>query len=127
MRIDGLDHVALAVRDVERSAAWYCDVLGMERRHEELYGSFPAVVAVGDTWVALFPVQGDDPKPPPDKQTLAARHVAFRTDRSGFEAAQQELRGRGIDFEFQDHEIAHSIYFLDPDGHELEITTYELP
>jgi len=28
--------------------------------------------------------------------------------------------------EFQNHGIAHSIYFRDPDGHELEITTYEV-
>jgi len=33
---------------------------------------------------------------------------------------------RGIKFEFQDHEISHSIYFRDPDGHALEITTYDL-
>ena len=32
----------------------------------------------------------------------------------------------GIEFEFQDHKISHSIYFYDPDRHELEITTYEL-
>jgi ketosteroid isomerase-like protein len=25
-----------------------------------------------------------------------------------------------------DHETAHSVYFQDPDGHRLEITTYEL-
>ena len=27
---------------------------------------------------------------------------------------------------FQDHDICHSIYSADPDGHQLEITTYEL-
>ena len=43
-----------------------------------------------------------------------------------FVAAQQELKKHGIKFEFQDHEIAHSIYFRDPDGHQLEITTYEV-
>jgi catechol-2,3-dioxygenase len=41
-------------------------------------------------------------------------------------AAQQELKTRGVAFEFQDHEISESIYFQDPDGHELEITTYEV-
>ncbi len=41
-------------------------------------------------------------------------------------AAQRELASRGIAFHFRDHEISHSIYFRDPDGIELEITTYEL-
>jgi catechol 2,3-dioxygenase-like lactoylglutathione lyase family enzyme len=53
-------------------------------------------------------------------------HLAFRANYDGFLTAQEELRRRGIKFEFQDHEISHSIYFRDPDGHELEITTYDL-
>jgi catechol-2,3-dioxygenase len=53
-------------------------------------------------------------------------HLAFRADRENFLAAQRELEKHGIAFEFQDHEISHSIYFRDPDGHPLEITTYEL-
>ena len=36
------------------------------------------------------------------------------------------LRGRGIAFEFQDHGVSHSIYFQDPDGLQLELTTYEV-
>lgn len=40
--------------------------------------------------------------------------------------AQAALRERGIAFQFQDHEVSHSIYFSDPDGHRLEITTYEV-
>ena len=53
-------------------------------------------------------------------------HLAFRANRENFLGAQHELKKRGIKFEFQDHEISHSIYFRDPDGHELEITTYDL-
>jgi catechol-2,3-dioxygenase len=51
----------------------------------------------------------------------------MRANRKNFLAAQHELKQRGINFEFEDHEISHSIYFEDPDGHHLEITTYELP
>ena len=58
---------------------------------------------------------------------LRMLHLAFRANRENFLAAQRELEKRGIEFEFQDHEISHSIYFRDPDGHQLEITTYELP
>jgi catechol 2,3-dioxygenase len=125
-RLEGLDHVALAVRDVRASAQWYCDVLGLERLHEAAWGDTPAMVGVGGTMLALFPVRGAEPKPPPGKDVLAARHVAFRTDAQSFAEARVELRGRGIEVEFQDHGIAHSIYFRDPDGHELEITTYDL-
>jgi catechol-2,3-dioxygenase len=53
-------------------------------------------------------------------------HLAFRADRQNFALAQQELKQRGIAFDFQDHDISHSIYFSDPDGHKLEITTYEI-
>ncbi len=53
-------------------------------------------------------------------------HLAFRANRENFLAAQRELEKRGIKFEFQDHETSHSIYFRDPDGHQLEITTYDL-
>ena len=54
------------------------------------------------------------------------RHIAFRVDRENFDAAQDDLRNRGIAFEFQDHEVSQSIYFQDPDGLQLELTTYEV-
>ena len=125
-RLEGIDHVALTVRDVERSAAWYQEVLGLERRHREVWGSHPAIVGVGTTSLALFPVQGDDPAGPPGRETICVRHVAFRVDRRNFEAARATLGARGIALEEQDHQIAHSLYLLDPDGHQLEITTYDL-
>jgi catechol 2,3-dioxygenase-like lactoylglutathione lyase family enzyme len=124
VEIAQIDHVAIAVTDVERSADWYCDVLGMDRRHPE-WGSMPAMVCAGDTCIALFTVAGE-PSPVPGRDAVAMRHLAFRVDRAGFERAQEELRDRGIELEFMDHETAHSVYFQDPDGHRLEITTYEL-
>jgi catechol 2,3-dioxygenase-like lactoylglutathione lyase family enzyme len=53
--------------------------------------------------------------------------MAFRAATyADFEGAQASLRRRGIAFQFQDHEIAHSVYFADPDGFLLEITTYDI-
>ena len=54
-------------------------------------------------------------------------HFALRADRKNFLAAQEDLKKRGIEFQFSDHDVSHSIYFRSPDGHRLEITTYELP
>jgi catechol 2,3-dioxygenase-like lactoylglutathione lyase family enzyme len=124
--LEGLDHVALAVRDVERSADWYVEVLGFERRFPGMWGGVPVFVARGKTAIALFPQRNARANPPPPRESAGILHLALRADRKNFAAAQRELARRGIEFHFTDHEISHSIYFRDPDGIELEITTYEL-
>ena len=126
MQLEGIDHVALAVRDVERSANWYIEVLGFERLHERMWDGIPTFIGKGNTAIALFPASDGDSKSAARTSKIRMLHLAFRADHDGFLAAQEELKKRGIKFEFQDHEISHSIYFADPDGHQLEITTYDL-
>ncbi len=109
LTLEGIDHVALAVRDVNESVHWYQDVLGLKRLHQEAWNDYPAVVGVGTTSVALFPVETDVPHPPPGRNVLSMRHLAFRADSENFAWVQGELRERKITFEFQDHGIAHSI------------------
>jgi len=56
---------------------------------------------------------------------IAYTHIASFADAPGFEAAQTELRSIGVLFDGpEDTGIALSIFFSDPDGHQLEITTY---
>ena len=126
IEIEGIDHVALSVRDVEHSAQWYIDVLGFERRFPGMWGGVPVFIGKGTTALALFPAKSSDESMATSHGGPGMLHLAFRANRENFRAAQQELKKHGIEFEFQDHEIAHSIYFLDPDGHQLEITTYEV-
>lgn len=114
VRIEHLDHVALNVHDVERSREWYERVLGLQRRYQESWTA-PVMVCAGATCLALF-------EGAPGGSAL--RHVAFKVRREHFAEAQQHLRAHGITFQFEDHGIAHSIYFRDPDGHVIEITTY---
>ena len=135
MELEGIDHVAISVRDVEKAAQWYIDVLGFERKFEGIWDGAPVFIGKGTTALALFPVRersgslaavasAKEASTPSDIRIL---HLAMRANRKNFLAAQEELKHRCIKFEFQDHEIAHSIYFRDPDGHQLEITTYEFP
>jgi len=125
IEIEGIDHVALSVRDVEESARWYTDVLGFEPRWPGMWNGVPTFIGKGTTALALFPAASNTAADPSRRRT-GMLHLAFRATREAFLAAQEDLQQRGIAFEFQDHEISHSIYFRDPDGHELEITTYEL-
>ena len=125
--LERLDHVALTVADVNRSIEWYRDVLGLEHVHEEEWGRNPAFLTSGSTGLALFAAESSDPPPPQGHPGgLAMWHVAFGADRRNFDAAREELDARDIRCSFNDHGIAHSIYFHDPDGHLIEITTYEV-
>ena len=114
----------MSVRDVERSAQWYIDILGFKRLHQGMWDGVPVFIGKGNTALALFPVR--ERSTSSGNADVRMLHLAFRANRKNFVAAQEELKERGIRFEFEDHEISHSIYFRDPDGHKLEITTYEL-
>lgn len=121
----GLDHVAIGVADVDRSADFYREVVGLERAHEAW--DVPVVMAAVGSGVAIFshdlhPGSGDQGAIP----AIRILHIAFRVDREGFDAARVELDERGIETRLSDHGIAHSVYFEDPDGHKLELTTYEV-
>jgi catechol 2,3-dioxygenase-like lactoylglutathione lyase family enzyme len=126
MELEGIDHVALGVRDIEQSVKWYTEVLGFERLHEGMWAGVPTFIGKGNTGIALFPASPNAKPISSSHRELRMLHLAFRANRKNFLAAQRELEKRGIKFEFQDHEISHSIYFRDPDDHQLEITTYEL-
>jgi len=124
--IDGLDHVAITVSDMERSRKWYQEVLGMENYFPGQWGGVPAMMFAGSGGLALFPARQDARKSDSPQGAITIKHIAFRVTGANFVAAQARLTELGISFEFQDHDISHSIYFDDPDDHQLELTTYEL-
>jgi catechol-2,3-dioxygenase len=124
-QIEGLDHIALTVSDMNRSEAWYCEVLGLVRCHREW--EIPVVLCAGVTGVALFPAAIEPPRAaPPARETLIMRHYAFRVTRPNFDTARASLSANNIAFEFEDHTVSHSIYLTDPDGYRVELTTYEI-
>lgn len=123
MKLEGIDHVAIATPDLAKTIEWYCEVLGLKHLHAGKWDGVPAFIGTGSTAIAFFPAKEQSRRSPAGGPML---HLAFRTDRAGFIQAQEELRKRAIEFDFEDHEIAHSIYFRDPNEVKLEITTYEV-
>lgn len=116
-----VDHVEMFVPDRYKAAAWYADTLGLEIlvdfEHWATEGG-PLMISAdgGITKLALF-----EGTPPGDRDIAGYRRVAFRADRVGFD----EIVGR-LGAEIVDHEQALSMYFSDPWGHLLEVTTYEI-
>lgn len=125
MRLSGIDHVALSCVSIEATAKWYVETLGFEHVFAGEWGGVPVFLKLGATYLALFPTRGAHQPAP---QRPGFNHLAFNAaTQTEFAGAQAHLSQRGVRFEFQDHEISHSIYFDDPDGRPLEITTYDVP
>jgi catechol 2,3-dioxygenase-like lactoylglutathione lyase family enzyme len=121
IRVSALDHVAIPVTDMNRSIEWYQRVLGLSRRYEKEWGTDPAFLCAGESCIALLK-NGKNALAP---CTPTVRHFCFRLDRPSFEEAVHTLREMGIPFSEDDHQISLSLYFQDPDGHWIELTTYE--
>ena len=129
-----IDHVELFVPDRYEAARWYERVLGLRVVPEcegWAAGGGPLMISSdgGNTKLALFEGQ-----PIPSPQTAAFRRVAFRVTGEGFqefvirlpELALTDDRHRQVGAgSVVDHQQAYSIYFSDPYGHLLEVTTYD--
>jgi catechol 2,3-dioxygenase-like lactoylglutathione lyase family enzyme len=125
--VSQLDHVEVYVRDLEQALAWYQQTLGLleVRRWEPE----PIMIGAGDTYLALFQarsglpgIQGTRAIQPPYRW----HRVAWRVSASGLLEAIHHLKSHGVALRGPiDHVGAVSIYFTDPDGNPLEITTYE--
>ena len=123
MKLQQIDHVALRCASPERTMKWYMSTLGFEHVFPGQWSGVPIFLRLGSTCIALFPQPKDDQVG--KGKTLS--HLAFlAATKADFQSAQAELQSKGISSDFQDHCISHSIYFVDPDGFPLEITTYDL-
>jgi catechol-2,3-dioxygenase len=117
-----LDHVSLNVGDRAASIVWYRDVLGLEQRNEPRRDDWPVFMGELGACVALF--QAATGSPQRAEESTGLRHVAFAVARDDLDRAQEHLRELGVDFRFEDHGSAHSIYVADPDGNVVELTSY---
>ena len=124
MNLEQIDHLALSCKNPEASKDWYVQVLGFEHIYQNEWNGIPIFLKLGSTAVALFPESHSSRLQPNTVKGISHFALLAKTH-SDFQAAQQELQAHGIHFIFQDHEISHSIYFNDPDGHRLEITSYD--
>ncbi len=123
-----IHHIALTISDFDQSLAWYNEILGLDRIYPDAELRNPCFIANGPVILALFKARNDDPaRKPEQNENLIVRHCAFCVDVPSFESTQEKLNEREIPFRFANHSgqtpPRHSIYFSDPDGHEIEITT----
>src|SRR5205085_4571428 len=99
MRLEQIDHVALRCASLEASKEWYVSTLGFEHVFAGRWGGIPIVLRLGSTFITLFPLKGNEQA----SANGRAWHLAFRAATyTDFRAAQTELQGRKVSFQFQD-------------------------
>jgi catechol 2,3-dioxygenase-like lactoylglutathione lyase family enzyme len=110
--VRGLNHLTLAVADLDRSIAFYRDLLGCELR---AHWSDGAYLETGALWLCL----SLDPAAA-DQQRDDYTHYAFDVDLESFATLCAKIRAQAAIWKDNRSEGA-SLYFLDPDGHRLEL------
>src|ERR1041385_1186664 len=110
--ITGLNHLTLAVSDLERSVAFYSELLGFSVR---MRGPSSAYLESGTLWLALVLDPTGRRGPLPEYS-----HCAFSIAPSALRLLTDRLTVAEV-VRWQDTEHSDSFYFLDPDGHKLEL------
>ena len=118
--LTAIDHVAVAVHDLEAAIAYYRDTFGAEVTHREVVehdGVEEALLAVADSYIQLLtPIRDDSPV----AKSLATRgeglhHVGYRVDDCAAALARVKAEGhRVIDEEPRPGSRGTTVAFVHP-------------
>lgn len=134
--IHGLHHFAWRCRDAEETRAFYEGLLGLplvhviRKDHVPSTGEYCPYVHIffqmrDGSSIAFFDL-GDDTAAEPSPNTPGwVNHIALKVETlAEVEQAKARLEAAGIEvLGITDHEIIKSIYFFDPNGLRVELTT----
>jgi catechol 2,3-dioxygenase-like lactoylglutathione lyase family enzyme len=129
IKLQRIGHILINVRDVERSKAFYTNILGFKVLEQDPGhgGVFLSLGEHGNT-LDIFPSANPDayPQPKPGvgrREGLGVRHMAFAIETEEELAnAYFALKDAGVPIHRAiDHTSQKSIYFYDPDDNLLEI------
>ena len=110
-KVVGLNHLTLAVEDVTRSVNFYQNILGMKPLVKWDRGAY---LLAGNLWVCLSKA---------DKVESGSdyTHYAFSVEKNDFNILSKLIIDSGATIFQENSSPGESLYFLDPDGHKLEL------
>ncbi|WP_127207816.1 VOC family protein [Neisseria meningitidis] len=125
MKISALDHLVLTVADIDRTIAFYTQVLGME---EVSFGNNRKALLFGSQKINLH-ARGAEIQPNAQHAACGTADLCLLTD-TPLETVLQELSAHGIKplsgIAARTGAMGkiQSVYLRDPDGNLLEISSY---
>ena len=125
MQVKELGHIVLYVRNAERSAAFYRDILGWNPIAEAKPGMPMAAFSSGRTHHELLLIEvGEDAPLPARGKRAGLYHFGLKVGETDEELREaiKTLQEKDITIVgASDHTVTHSLYILDPDGNEIEL------
>lgn len=126
MGITRLNHAVLYVSDLERSVAFYSEVLGFRTVPIDIRGMAAAFMqapgSTNDHDLGLFQVGAGVGRSQAGRSTVGLYHLAWEVDTlSELQRLADRLREHGALGGASDHGTTKSLYGRDPDGLEFEI------
>ncbi len=113
--IAGLNHITLAVSSLSRSFDFYVTLLGMKPEAKWQSGAY---LSAGSLWLCL---SVDIAQPAKDYT-----HIAFTVNSKDLGEWEKKLQAASVERWKKNTSEGSSIYFLDPDGHQLELHVGDL-
>jgi len=133
-RIKELDHIVLNVGDIDRSVDFYTRVLGLQSERLEEFRAgkvgFPSVRINAGTIIDLFPTPGASVRKAGEKSNGHLNHFCMVVGQEDFSGLVDYLNANNVTIRegpvsrWGARGRATSVYFLDPDGNEIEIRCY---
>ncbi len=123
MKVHYLGHVVFYVKNLERSLAFYRDLLGF-KEVGKIFDGGAAALTSGRTHHELLLIQVGDAPGPPDGRRRGLYHIGIKIGDSLAElrVAKRELEQAGVAIDgMSDHTVSQSLYLRDPDGNEVEL------
>jgi catechol 2,3-dioxygenase-like lactoylglutathione lyase family enzyme len=116
--ISGINHITISISGVERSFAFYTAVLGLRPVAKWPKGAY---LLAGELWIALVVDPQARQGPLPEYS-----HIAFSVSARDYGPLSERIRASGAAIWQANWTEGDSLYFLDPDGHKLEIHASDL-
>lgn len=111
--INGVNHITFAISDLEKSINFYSKILDLKLVAHWDKGAY---LMAGNMWIAL----NVDKKAQVTTYTDYT-HIAFNVLSTEYSKMKQQLEEAGVRVFKDNTSEGDSFYFLDPDGHKLEL------
>ncbi len=128
IKIQGIDHVAFNVRDLDKTVKFYTEVLGLKiTQREPSKAGIEYFLDCGPSLLGIIQATDLNINHPFAHEGLGANHFSFRIHSDDFEPMIAHLEKNNVKIEYaKKRPKSWSLYFYDIDGNKLEATAWPL-